>query len=352
MEEKQVRNGREVYLDVLKAWAIIGVVLIHISVERMQSDLSGLSAYTFIYACSRFSVPIFFMVTGIFLTKPTSDVSIRKLYGNRILRILFAAFVYGVIYKLLRLYIGGERMGLIDFIKSYICDFARANLEFHFWYVYALIAIYISAPILKEFLNNAKRKKIEYFIIIWIICNVLYLCGKEGFIVTPYNMFDGYNFLGMFVSYTGFVVLGYYLYHFGLPLKLLRMIDGCGTIIVLLAIYATIYDMEHFGVARIEYLSYYSPAIIFLSISVFEHAKKRRFNQESLVTRLMLHLGSHTMPVYFIHFVMIIICFQWNMPQLTIYPVVDIAIYLLIVLIPSWLYAALIGKIPVIKRLL
>ena len=166
---------RKSYIDYMKGIAIIGVIIIHIATERLgdYSNTSDLVIYELFYAMARFSVPFFFMVTGYLMLDSGRDLPIKKVYSKYILRIIVAAFVYGLLYKILRVILDDGFNGIGNFIKDYLLEFATGKLEFHFWYVYAIIGVYIALPILRAFIKSSDRKLIEYFLLVWVIVNVL-----------------------------------------------------------------------------------------------------------------------------------------------------------------------------------
>ena len=166
---------RKSYIDYMKGIAIIGVIIIHIATERLgdYSNTSDLVIYELFYATARFSVPFFFMVTGYLMLDSGRDLPIKKVYSKYILRIIVAAFVYGLLYKVLRVILDDGFNGIGSFIKDYLLEFVTGKLEFHFWYVYAIIGVYIALPILRAFIKSSDRKLIEYFLLVWVIVNVL-----------------------------------------------------------------------------------------------------------------------------------------------------------------------------------
>ena len=94
------------------------------------------------------------------------------------------------------------------------------NQEFHLYYIHITLLVYAFLPVTKIFINNASKKDLEYFLIIWLILGIVYptVC-----IYKPFIYLSGYSLQWMMnacYSAIGFGVLGYYLDNFRISLKL------------------------------------------------------------------------------------------------------------------------------------
>lgn len=342
---------RKSYIDFMKGIAIIGVIIIHITTERLAltDTLSDLITYEALYGLSRFAVPVFFMVTG-YLMLSRGKLSIRKIYLNYVLRIIICAFIYGIIYKIIRVVFDGEGDTIVNYVTGYITDFATGRLEFHFWYVYAIVGIYITMPILFAFVKGASRRVIEYYLIMWALINTFFVLSKSGYIPFVANVLDSYHFVGIFVEYIGYPVLGYYLMHydFSKRVKVISVISGFAAAAV--AICFTILDKAGYGVLQVEYLAYCGIFVIIYSIAICMIVKHIPLNYESLLPKIICNIGRHTLGIYFIHMVFVILIFQYGICNYYVLPVVDVIIYTLVVLALSYIIAFVVRKIPFAGR--
>ena len=343
---------RKHYIDFMKGIAIIGVIVIHIATERLSQcyNVTDLIIYEAFYGLARFSVPFFFMVTGYLMLRPSKELSLKKLYLNYILRIIVAAFVYGIIYKIERMILDNSYDGILGFVKGYVVEFATGKLEFHFWYVYAIVGVYIAIPILRAFIKSADRRLIEYFLIVWVIANLFFVISKSGYIPFVSNVLDQYHFVGMFVEYLGYPVLGFYLMNYDFSKKVRIISVVVGLLFIVVAIGLTVYDVVLYGQYRIEYMAYCGIFVMAYSVGMCFIFKNLSLKYDSFVPKIIYKLGQNTLGMYFIHMVFVILIFQYNICNYQIFPVVDMIIYTLIVLLLSAAVTFVIQKIPYVNR--
>lgn len=343
---------RKNYIDFMKGIAIIGVIVIHIATERLgdYSNTSELVVYELFYAMARFSVPFFFMVTGYLMLDTKKDLSVKKIYFKYILRVIVAAFVYGLFYKILRVLLDNSYHGIGSFIKSYLLDFVTGNLEFHFWYVFAIIGVYITLPVLRAFIKSADRRLIEYFLLVWVIVNVLLVLSKSGYIPFVKNVLDQFYFVGMFVEYLGYPVLGYYLLNYDFSKKIKNIVVSAGFVSILVALSFTIYDVLTYGKIRVEYLAYCGPFVLIFSAGLCLLFKDREISYTRFIPRAICKLGQNTLNIYFIHMIFVIIIFQYGILEYHFFPIIDMIVYTIVVLMASVLFVFVLNRILRIRK--
>lgn len=78
------------------------------------------------------------------------ELNIHKLYTKNIPRFLIAIFLYGLLHKITRFFLGQYgQLSFGELLLAYPKKFITGELEFSFWFMYALIPIYFMLPILK-----------------------------------------------------------------------------------------------------------------------------------------------------------------------------------------------------------
>lgn len=343
---------RKQYIDFMKGIAIIGVIISHTATERLyeQNELFDLAIYETFFGLIHFAVPFFFMITGYLMLRPEKELSIKKLYLKSILRILVAAFIYGIIYKIERMVFDGSYNGILDFVKGYIIDFATGHLEFHFWYVYAILGVYITLPILKAFVKSANKKLLEYFIIVWFICNIFFVLYRSGYLTFVGDVFDQFHFVGLFVEYQGYLVLGYYLMSNEFSKKIKSIVVVCGMVAIIVAIIMMTYDMYNYGAYRLEYRAQCGPFIILYGSACCLLVKDLKMDYNNKILRFINWLGQNSLSIYFVHMVFIIMIFQYGICNYHIFPILDMIIYPLVVLMASALFKFIVNKIPYVRK--
>ena len=164
INDTKVSNGRLVYADILRVIATFAVIFIHVSAISMTSDIIGtgewmvMSVYNML---CRWAVPMFVMLSGMFLLDPLKKVTYKDIFFKYILRVLIALIVWGTFYNVIDLY-GITNISvpvLFDALYHTLC----ANTHYHLWFLYLIIGLYIMTPILRSFIKGASKKDIEYY---------------------------------------------------------------------------------------------------------------------------------------------------------------------------------------------
>ena len=189
----------------------------------------------FVDTFSRCAVPLFLMVSGyLILRKPNS---LKRGYFKRLLKVGIPLFAWSIIYLVIySWYHGGvDPMGNPSSIYNGIRCILVGNVADHLWFLYAILSLYIAAPILHSYLKSASRENKIYFLLIWgcacflwpIISDVL----KMLFDV------DKVNFTFYIVGGSlGFFVAGYFLGHRTISPKICFL---CFTAFIIVAITIT-----------------------------------------------------------------------------------------------------------------
>lgn len=212
-----MNKKREIYSDLLKILSIFLVIVIHsIAFYRDKYLFINQKYYfflTFVDSFTRIAVPIFFMITGTFMLSKKEEKYSTYL-KKRIPKLLIPFLLISIFYYAYEC----NKNGISLSIKDFIIAFFSNNIKYHFWYMYAIILIYIIIPFLQVLVQNLNRKKMyNLILILFILTNIF----NTIFLLT-----DRYNFgilssftLPGFFSYINFLFLGYYLHKYDLDKK-------------------------------------------------------------------------------------------------------------------------------------
>ena len=200
---------RNYSLDFLRILACLGVIMIHtagspIYHKMVEPSTLWYSECLVVDALSRWSVPVFVMLTGFFMINPQKEISIKSIFSKNILRIFAALSFWSLFYAYA---LNKEILPL-------------GSQEGHFWYLGMVIGLYLSLPILRIIAKD--RKILEYFLIVWFLLMAYKFLGK--FMELPIYEFD---YL-IFVDYIGYCLLGYYLKDINYTNKLRKIIYSGG----------------------------------------------------------------------------------------------------------------------------
>ncbi len=193
------------YLDYLRSFAIIAVVLLHcISDYIVSAELYGTRSWymnIIINAIVRTGVPIFFMISGYLILSSDLTKNFSLFYKKRLMRILVPLMIWNLLYYIYDCLVGNLSPSLLSF-----CGFVvNIGTKYHLWYLYTIIGLYLFAPFLKIIVDNCNGRQL------FLLLGIMMLCTS----VIPFINFlfsvNIYLFDPLFNGYIGCFLLGYIL---------------------------------------------------------------------------------------------------------------------------------------------
>ncbi len=220
---------RILYPDLLRIIAAFGVIILHVAATgyyyKYEAGTIGWQMRNLYDSLSRFSVPVFVMVSGIFLLNPGNAYSLKKLYGSKILKIaivylfwsLFYAAVF-VIEKKIRL---GQDVSISMFAEKVL------NGEYHLWFLFVICGLYMISPVLRLIVGN------ETVTVYYLLLSLVFVFGAHTLDLFPFSRriadlsirrFD----VSLVAGFSGYFVWGYWLSTHKLGRNVRRMIYLAG----------------------------------------------------------------------------------------------------------------------------
>ena len=145
--------------DMLRIVAAFAVVFLHVAAERVTVLASGNPEWWSVIACRvfpSFAVPVFFMLSGMFLLDPAREVGARKIAhscGRFLVAFAFWSAFYPLAFSPHRLYLG-------QFLKGPV----------HLWFLPALASCYLVAPALRAIARDRKAEKALLVVVFFLLC--------------------------------------------------------------------------------------------------------------------------------------------------------------------------------------
>lgn len=175
MSETTPRSPRKriAYIDILEVLAIFLVVYCHFSNTKGDSvpaHLIQLCSFTLV-------VPLFLMANGTLLFHHSFDL---KKHVKRTLQLLIAVTVWRILYYIIMdLTCPGSLDALtgrqiLDYIFGYNLSDPLIPAD-HFWYLYALIVIYLCFPVLKKVYDMEDKTIYRY--VLWVLFILVFGLG-------------------------------------------------------------------------------------------------------------------------------------------------------------------------------
>jgi len=290
---------RDPSLDFIRLVAILMVISIHVSAKGFASMTNHWWAVNFYESLSRFSVPLFLMVTGALLLG--KETTVRKT-GNRMWRVGLPLIVWSVAYLYWFRYTGTE---FPHWTKSIL----RAPVVPHFWYLYTLLGAYLFLPVMIGFCKITDTGSKVLTITAWfigssVVPTVYALTGKE---------YLGLNW-GFMPLYAGYLVMGWFAYRwtrFGAARVLVASF-----VWALSAALVAILTWKHsikVGAANETFYAYTSPFVITGAVSAFYVLRATAIAfaaSKWFPSRMLRKLGEVNFGVYLIH---VMVMFWWDL---------------------------------------
>lgn len=144
-------------IDLIKLYACICVVALH----TIPKDLSAVT--TTIYYLSGVAVPLFFMSSGYFLLNRgeiSIKYSIHKIVGVFRIVVLWNLIFYGLEFIWKTVHVRKISFSISNLFQSIFQSLIQKDELWHFWYLGALMLIYIILPILSKIVRKNGYKRI------------------------------------------------------------------------------------------------------------------------------------------------------------------------------------------------
>ncbi|OUM64139.1 hypothetical protein PIROE2DRAFT_9178 [Piromyces sp. E2] len=169
---KQEKKTRLYWADCARIYSMFAIVFLHCSNYGFEIHLIKTKDPNWKIVCiynslTRFSVPLFVLLSGTFFLDPSKSFSFKKLIKRNILRLVtafyFWAFVNSLYKNIARS--NGPSFFSAEFQKNFIGNFLVG--EEYLWFILMIIGCYIISPFLRFFSDNIPLAR--YFICLWLL---------------------------------------------------------------------------------------------------------------------------------------------------------------------------------------
>ncbi len=341
--------NRKVYFDYMRVFAIFNVVILHICAYRWyELDINSaewliVDTYNSIV---RWAVPTFIMISGaLFLGR---EIPIKTIYSKYIFRIITAFIFWTLVYALF------SNEPLFSKFKQIIQGY------YHMWFLFLIVGMYISVPILKCIIRDEKLTKyflLVSFIVAFILPTITQLANSFGPEISIKTM-ESINtdlinmsinsFLGMGFYY----VLGYYIDNKLVEIKHKVYIYVLGFLGLLLTVLLSYTSTKLVKVPQSGFYSNYQLNVLFYSVAAFLLIKnlfKNGINEK--IDKFVGRIAKYSFGIYLVHVLIIeqleSIC---GINGLSYQPIIFIPILALIIFVIACIISAVINHIPILRK--
>ncbi len=335
------------WLDSLRALAIIAVITIHAS-SPVVNVAYGKNLFEWwvgnvFYSSTRFAIPVFLMISGAVLFSKNYKLPIfyKKRFVRVIIPLLFWMVAYWVFRYITLPYEAPTGWNNIVIWAKNI--FLKEGISKHLWFVYMILLLYIPAPIIGKFVRKLRPTMIVFLLAAWVIaCSII-----KDF---PANMYRWNGDLTLkfltYITYIGYMVLGYYIYKIFYVSKNIRLAAWILYVVTLLiAAGMTFYSSKIQGKLDLTYYNHFSLNTIAQAFAVFVAFKETKLSNKYLV-KLRDVTSDYSFGIYFVHIIVLGAFFKkgifWTMTN----PIISVPVVVILTFASSFLIIFLLRKIP------
>ena len=164
-------------ISILRIIASLAVVMIH-TCNTITNNLETFNPTSYQYkilvtinSLSNWSVPMFFMITGVLLLRRDKVIEYKDCICKYAKRILLSLFIFGVPFAWLEIFAETKVVSL-DYVLDGVARVISGNSWGHLWYLYELIGVYLVLPIIKAFTDRATQKEMRTALTILFLFNL------------------------------------------------------------------------------------------------------------------------------------------------------------------------------------
>lgn len=340
-------QGHAGWIDALRIFACFLVVFSHSCdgfVACFDANRESFLTGVFCGSAVRPCVPLFVMMTAALLLPIKQEQSLISFYRRRIGRLVIPLIVWSVLLPV-AFYayfttVGAEthnaaiplssytHEGLVTRLYTFVLNFNYDTTPL--WYLYMLVGLYLTMPILSTWLTQASQKDIMVILRIWgftlllpyikMLAPAIGYAGNYGnmdiFGGCDWNVYTTFHYMSGFI---GYVVLTYYLMHYPPQWSWLKLaLIGVPSFFVgyLITSLGYIYTQNYFpgNYAYLEILWWFCGINVFMmTVPIFLFFQKWNPRPRPLLKRI----ASYTFGIYLCHFVIVAIFYDiYDLPSL------------------------------------
>lgn len=325
-----ILNSRLVWLDVIRAVAMIMVIGVHcIDPFYISPTLGSIPEYRHwaaIYgSLLRPSVPLFVMMTGLLLL-PVRQQPLGGFYKKRIFRVLFPFLIWSVLYNMFPWFTGvlglpksiigdffcyvqrNESQALMDSLKDVaMIPFNFSFKENHMWYIYLLIGLYLYMPFFSAWVERADRKTKQIFLLIWFVSLFIpYLSAYVSYYMFGTSTWNQFGMLYYFAGFNGYLLLGHYLkegndWSLGKTTLVSAVLFAVGYAVTYAGFSEAAANMQSTEAEMELFFTFCSPNVAIMTVAVFLLLQKVIIKNET-VMKALANMTKCGFGIYMVHY--------------------------------------------------
>ncbi len=339
--------SRIVKYDILRVAASFSIVLLHVSASYWSVvDISGgeFVVMTVYNSLTRFAVPVFFMLSGLFLVDPWRE---RVGTGKRVLKLIALFYVWSAFYAFQGIAVDTLQGAFsMEVLENAVERFIFGHV--HMWFLQMLCGFYILIPVARQIC--ARKQAAGYYLALWAAFRFLLPALTGVFhLDTLQARLDSLG-MDILVGNFGYFLAGYYLNTMEIKKELRRGLYAAGGVALCLTVLLTIRDCRASGTYVERWFSPASLNILVLSAAVFVFFKYCRVFEGAGRAQMWRRLSGYTFFVYMFHMFVIEKLNLVGINTISFPAVISIPVLSVFTFLVSLAAAFAADHIPVVRR--
>ncbi len=296
------RKNYIAYADVARLLSAFAVVLLHVSGARLIREEIG--SINFLWAAffdcaTRWSVPLFIMLSGMLFLNKKKTLNIKTLYTKNILRMVTAFVFWSFVYNLYTAYASTHEIKAAFFVAIKNIH----NGAMHLWFMFVIVGLYIILPFVKRMCEGMTKKEAEGFIALSLLLTFVPKTLSSFDVFAPFLTYINKFEITFAVGYVGLFVAGWYIDNFEHK-KDMRVMSYAAALIGFVYMLATTVGFSvKRGVIADEFMSFKSVSAFLMAFGVMMFCKSA-FGRRTFKRRTNSNLAfysKYTFGIYLVH---------------------------------------------------
>jgi surface polysaccharide O-acyltransferase-like enzyme len=360
------KKERIAYVDLLRIAAIFGVIIIHVSASGWNNAPVGYYNWVIIslyYYLTRWTVPAFIMISGIFHLAPSSPNSVIektefkyeiKIIFNKVFHfigiIIFWGIFYNLVYHVRKIIVFRMEVLTLHNILKIFDKIIFGPAWYHLWYLYMLIGLYLLTPIIRCFIGNSKQGLIKYYLVLFFfIGTCLPLCNIIFQNISIFHDREIYFHISELSGYAGYYIAGYYFANYEIEKKTKTWIYIFAILSMIFTIIGTTIISIYRNQVTTWLLGYILPNTMFMTIAIFLLFKDIFSNINLKYKKKIVNLSKNAFGIYLVHVFFITVFLKLKINIFIINPLVSIPLISILIMMISYIFIIGIRKIPILR---
>lgn len=284
-------NKRQTNIDFLRIISSVMVVLLHTcAMGPLGVREQGFFLNAVLNALTRFSVPVFIMISGYFMLEKEENFTY---FLKRSARLIVTMILWSALY-LVKYTLSGDIIlnSLKDAVKYLFTE------PVHLWYFYAVSALLVFTPALCVFAKKSDKKTYIYTMTLMLFFgSVITMLVKENLLPTLSLITEKLK-IGTVLTFPAYYLFGYYVKRFEINKKLsfLSFIFG-----LFLTVGGVILLSLKKGFLSENVLSFYALNVALMSMGIFAFFKSLKLRENPIIKRIAPLTGG----IYGLHMIIL-----------------------------------------------